>query len=101
MLAKLFPMSTKTKNHLSHFRVLASDKTYCTLNTSFHELGVLIPGVSQKDAHVFTNLNGANNAIKRTSDVKQEVTESMISDFKGFDPLRFTATLEAERFWPE
>ncbi len=94
-------MSSKTKNHLSHFRVLASDKTYCDLSYDFHELGVCIPGVSQQSAHVFTNLNSANNAIKRTSEAKQKAAESMFPDFKAFKPLMTKVTLEAERFWPQ
>jgi len=93
-------MSTKTKNHLSHFRVLASDGTYCTLSTDFHELGVCLPGVTRETAHVFTNLLSANNAIKRTSEAKQKAASSMFPEFKGFKALLTPVILEAERFWP-
>ncbi len=87
----------KNTKQVKRFRVKVGNN-YCSLNNTFAPLGVCIPDSSMEAAHVFTSMNGANNAISRTVEAQRLARESMFPEFKVFKPLYFKGAPEAEEF---
>lgn len=79
------------------FRVTVGQR-YCSLSTSFHELGAVIPDQEKETAHIFGTRAKANNAIKRTLEIRDRLANCLISDFNGFQPLRFQWIPTVEEF---